>query len=219
MKAEVQVRRVVSLCSVIGMAALVASLASGGNVRAAETDPAPAALSGGGPARKVLVVAKIEEAEARNTLERVASEELRRKGVEALVGSEVLTAADLESADALRAKAETLGIDGLLGFFVLEIIDGETTTRPMDVYVDVPYHVGPYWWFAGSRVTLEGTVVSMPKITIAANFYNRPTGDPAWEKSYADIWRPEHRERIVKAIAHDSVRLITRKNLAGGSGQ
>ncbi len=169
-----------------------------------------------GPAHKVLVVAHIDDAEARGMLERIATAEFQRKGIEAIAGSEVLTDADLESAEALQARAESLGVDGLLGFFVLEIDDGETPRTHSDLYVGAPYHHGPYYWYTGRMLRFESSAPKMPKIKIGANFYIGSDGDPAWEKTYADIWREEHRERITKEIAYDSVRLITRAKLAAG---
>lgn len=169
-----------------------------------------------GPAHKVLVVAYIDDAEARGMLERIATAEFQRKGIEAIAGSEVLTDADLESPEALQARAESLGVDGLLGFFVLEIDDGETPRMYSDLYVGVPYHRGPYSWYTGRMLRFESSAPKMPKIKIGANFYIGPEGDPAWEKTYADIWREEHRERITKEIAYDSVRLITRAKLVAG---
>lgn len=203
--------------AMVGVGALCGATALAGSAGEEGPDAVAATTTATkGPAHKVLVVAHIDDAEARGMLERIATAEFQRKGIEAIAGSEVLSDADLESAEALQARAESLGVDGLLGFFVLEIDDGETPRTHSDLYVGVPYHHGPYYWYTGRMLTFESSGPKMPKIKFGANFYIGPDGDPVWEKTYADIWREEHRERITKEIAYDSVRLITRAKLAAG---
>src|SRR6185436_3013576 len=66
------------------------------------------------PAPKVLVVAKIREEVTRRSLETAARAELNERGVETILGSDVMTEADFESLDAVRRKVESLGVDGVI---------------------------------------------------------------------------------------------------------
>jgi hypothetical protein len=66
---------------------------------AAETEASP------GPPTRVLVVAKIKEEGNRRKLEEEAKIELRDRGVEATLGSDVLVEEDFSSEDAIRRKA------------------------------------------------------------------------------------------------------------------
>jgi len=196
--------------------ALAVVLACGGVALGQETDSADSGasvLQSAGPARRVLVVAKIEETDARRVLERVACEELQKKGVLAMAGSDVLLPADLATADALRARAETLEIDGLLGFVVTSIDEEVKNSPSVGVGVGLPIDVGPFRIFAGTRVPLGGGVRAVRKVHVRASFYNSPS-EPAWQETFTETLRDDN-ARVAKSIAKDAVRAIVRADLVG----
>ena len=80
-------------------AALVAPWGAGGV--AAEKEDAAAKPA---PARKILVVAKIQEETKRRQLEGAAQKELKEKGVEVILGSDVMVESDFASIDTIRNK-------------------------------------------------------------------------------------------------------------------
>src|SRR5262245_29790404 len=101
------------------MLALVLTVpwSAGGRLSAADKEGAAAAEPA--PAKKILVVAKIQEETKRRQLEGAAQKELKEKGVEAILGSDVMVEADFASVDTIRKKVESLGVDGVLGYVVL----------------------------------------------------------------------------------------------------
>src|SRR5262245_21446263 len=121
---------------------------------------ATAAAEGAGespaPARKVLVVAKIKEEAKRRALEEEARVELKERGVEGILGSDVMTEADFASEDTIRKKVESLGVDGVLGFVVLGIEEKQKTSS-----VHLGVSVGGYTGnglgvFVGGSVPIGG---------------------------------------------------------------
>ena len=114
-------RRSVALALVLGV---VAGMGHAGSAAAPE-GPGEAAA----PARKVLVVAKIREETKRRNLEEEARIELQKRGVETILGSDVMVESDFASEDTIRKKVESLGVDGVLGFVVLGI-DEKVKTPP-----------------------------------------------------------------------------------------
>ncbi|NJN64740.1 MAG: hypothetical protein HC882_07590 [Acidobacteria bacterium] len=200
----------------MSVGAILVALAWGGVALAQETEPSDTGdtvLQAQGPSTRVLVVAKIEETDARRVLERVACEQLARKGVLAMAGSDVLLPEDLATEDALRAKATALGIDGFLGFQVLSIDEEVKPTPSVGVGIGVPVRIGPFRVFAGTSVPLGGGVKAVRKVSVRARFYNRPD-EPAWEEVFTETLRDDN-TRIAEKIAKSAVRSILRADLAG----
>src|SRR5262245_35973189 len=165
----------------ITMAGLLMAFVSAGAVLAkseSATGENPA------PARKVLVVVKIKEEAKQRAMEEQVRTQLQEKGVEVTLGSDVLTEADFASEATIRAKVESLGVDGVLGFVVLGVDESvRTTSASVSVGVGVPVGAGPFSVFVGGSKPLGG---GQPKVTrtvhVRARFFSRPFAAPAWEK-------------------------------------
>ena len=166
------------------------------------------------PARKVLVVAKIKEEAKRRALEEQARSELKDRGVEATLGSDVMSEADFVSEETLRKKVESLGVDGVLGFVVLSVDESvKTSSASVSVGVGVPVGVGPFSVFVGGSVPIGG---GQPKIKrtvhLRARYFARPFSAPAWEKLY-DETLPADTTALTQYLARDSVKALKKKKL------
>lgn len=165
------------------------------------------------PARKILVVAKVKEEAKRRALEEQARAELQKKGVEATLGSDVLTEADFASEQTIRSKVESLGVDGVLGYVVLGV-DQSVKTSSAHVSVGVGGNMGgPFSVFVGTSVPIGG---SEPKVShtvhLRARYFARPFTAPAWEKMY-DEKVPADTTALTQYIAESSVKALKKKKL------
>lgn len=187
-----------------GLALILATPASAGG----ETDPGEAAP----PARKVLVVAKIQEETKRRALEREAQVELQKRGVESILGSDVLTEADFASVDTIRQKVESLGVDGVLGYVVLGIDESVKTSS-----VSVGFGIGGYsgggmGMFVGASAPIGGSTTIVRKVRLRARYFEPPFADPAWEKVYTERLSDDT-TRLTQYLADDSVKTLKKKKL------
>lgn len=165
-------------------------------------------------ASKVLVIAKVKEEGKRRQLEEEARSELREKGVEAMLGADVLEESDLASEDALRKKVEVLGVDGVLGFVVLGIEEKvKHSSASVSVGVGVPVNVGGLSMFIGGSVPLGGGAPKVTrKVNLRARYFARPFAAPVWEKVYSENLFDDTTP-LVQYLAHDSVKALKKKKL------
>jgi hypothetical protein len=185
---------------------LLACAGAGTAVTAAEQAEGPV------PARKVLVVAKIREEAKRRALEEEARIELQKKGVETILGSDVMTEADFASEETIRAKVESLGVDGVLGFVVLGI-DEKQKTSSATLSVGVGgYGGGGFGMFVGGSVPIGGTTTIVRTVHLRSRFWARPFEGPAWEKFYDEKLESDT-TRLTQYLAYDSVRTLKKKKL------
>ena len=167
---------------------------------------------GPAPARKVLVVAKIREEAKRRALEEEARIELQKKGVETILGSDVMTEADFASEDTIRKKVESLGVDGVLGFVVLGI-DEKQKTSSATLSVGVGgYGGGGFGMFVGGSVPIGGSTTIVRTVHLRSRFWARPFEGPAWEKVYDEKLEADT-TRLTQYIAYDSVKTLKKKKL------
>ncbi len=195
------------------LAAVLLVASALGSVALAQEPPAAdsAALTGAGPSRKVLVIAKVQESAYRRALEDAFARELQRRGVEPLTGSAHLEEADFVSEQALAAKAVALGVDGVLGLTVANVQQDVQSAPSVGVSVGVPVRVGPFSLFAGTSVPLGGGTQSVNTVALRVRFYNRP-GDPAWEKVLTERLKSVDSDHVASAAR--SVAAKTVKDLA-----
>jgi len=171
-----------------------------------------AAGEGPAPARKVLVVAKIQQDSKRKYLEGQARDELKKRGVEVILGSDVMTEADFVSEDAVRKKVESLGVDGVLGYVVLGVQESvKTSSATLSVGVG-GYGGGGFGMFVGGSVPLGGTQTIVRKVQLRARFFARPFAGPAWEKIYTKKLEDDT-TYLTQYLAHDSVTALKKKKL------
>lgn len=185
-------------------------LTASAGARTADAAAESAANEGPAPARKVLVVAKIKEESNRRYLEGQARDELKDRGVEAVLGSDVMTEADFASEDAVRKKVESLGVDGVLGYVVLGVEESvKTSSATLSVGVG-GYGGGGFGMFVGGSVPLGSQQTIVRKVQLRARFFARPFAGPAWEKIYNKKLEDDT-TYLTQYLAHDSVTALKKK--------
>lgn len=181
-----------------------------GAVRA--EDAAGAAVS---PARKVLVVAKVKEEAKRRQLEEEGRIELQKRGVETLLGSDVMVDSDFASEETIRKKVESLGVDGVLAFVPLAV---DETVKTSSVSIGVGIGVGGGGSSGGLGVMVGGSVPLgssskiVRKVRVRARYFARPFAGPAWEKVYYESLTDDT-TRLSQHLAYDSVKALKKKKL------
>jgi len=167
------------------------------------------------PARKVLVVAKVREEAKRRQLEEEGRIELQKRGVETLLGSDVMVESDFASEETIRMKVESLGVDGVLAFVPLAV---DETVKTSSVSVGVGIGVGGYGSSGGLGVMVGGSVPLgssskiVRKVRVRARYFARPFAGPAWEKVYYESLT-EDTTRLTQFLAYDSVKTLKKKKL------
>ena len=176
----------------------------------AETASTGAADAAPAPARKVLVVAKIQEEAKRRSLEEAAGAQLKERGVEAILGSDVMAEPDFVSEDAVRKKVESLGVDGVIGYVPLKI---EESVKTSSVHLSVGvggYGGGGMGMFVGGSVPIGGSSKIVRKVSLRARYFAKPFAGPAWEKVYQGKLEDDP-TWLIRHIAHESVTALKKK--------
>ena len=162
------------------------------------------------PARKVLVVAKIQEEAKRRSLEEAARAQLKERGVETILGSDVMTEADFVSEDAVRKKVESLGVDGVIGYVPLRIEESvKTSSAHLSIGVG-GYGGGGMGMFVGGSVPIGGSSKVVRKVSLRARYFAKPFAGPAWEKVYQGKLEDDP-TWLIRHIAHESVTALKKK--------
>jgi hypothetical protein len=197
------------LASAAGAGSAIVAVESASGENAAGEKPAGESPA---PARKVLVVAKIREEAKRRALEEEARAELKKRGVETLLGSDVTTDADFASEDAIRSKVESLGVDGVLGFVVLGV-DETVKTTSASISVGVGgYGGGGFGMFVGASAPIGGSTKIVRTVHLRSRFWARPFATPAWEKVYNEKLQDDT-TRLTYYLAQDSIKTLKKKKL------
>jgi hypothetical protein len=180
---------------------------------------APAALAadkaesaGPPPARKVLVVARVREEAKRRALEEEARIELKKKGVETVLGSDVMTEEDFASEEALRAKVQSLGVDGVLGYVPLKIDETQKTSSASLSIGIGGYSGSGFGMMVGGTVPIGQKTTIIRTVQVRSRFWAKPFDHPAWEKVYSEKLE-EDTTRLTQSLAYDSVKTLKKKKL------
>ncbi|HEX4824931.1 MAG TPA: hypothetical protein VFV19_11535 [Candidatus Polarisedimenticolaceae bacterium] len=173
--------------------------------------PAPAGEDAAkpAPARKVLVVAKVKEEAKRRALEDAAAAELKKRGVEPTLGSDVLTEADFASEEVIRHKVESLGVDGVIGYVPLSV-DETVRTSSAHVSIGIGGGGGGMGMFVGASAPIGGSTTVLRKVKLRARYFARPFGAPLWEKTYIETLKDDV-SGLVKSVASDTVNTLKKK--------
>ena len=161
------------------------------------------------PARKVLVVAKVKEEAKRRSLEEAAAAQLKKRGVEATLGSDVLTEADFASEDSIRKKVESLGVDGVIGYVPLGV-DESVKTSSAHFSIGIGGGGGGMGMFVGASAPISSSTTVIRKVRLRARYFARPFQAPAWEKVYYEKLE-EDTTSLVKSVASDTVTALKKK--------
>ena len=195
----------------VAAAALLASIAGGASAWAAAQSEKPAAEAPA-PARKVLVIAKIKEDAKRKAFEEEVHTELKKRGVEATLGSDAMTDADFASEETIRAKVESLGVDGVLGFVVLGVEESvKTTSASISVGVG-GYGGGGFGMFVGASAPIGSSTKIIRYVHLRSRFWARPFAAPTWEKVYNEKLQDDT-SHLTYYVANDTVKTLKKKKL------
>ena len=186
---------------------------AGGRIAAADKEEAgKAETTAPAPARKVLVVAKVKEEAKRRQVEEEGKVELQKKGVEVILGSDVLQDADFASEQAIRSKVESLGVDGVLAFVPLAV-DETVKTSSVSLGIGIGgYSSSGLGVMVGGSVPLGGSSKIVRKVRVRARFFARPFEGIAWEKVYYETLTDDT-TRLAQTLAYDSVKTLKKKKL------
>lgn len=164
------------------------------------------------PARKVLVVARVQEPTRRRGLEQEASVELKKKGVETLLSSDAMTEEDFASEETIRRKVDSLGVDGVLGYVVLKVDETQkTSSATLSVGVG-GYGGGGFGMFVGASVPLGAKTTIVRTVHLRARFWAKPFTGPAWENVYSQKVEDDT-IHLTEYVAYDSVKTLKKKKL------
>ena len=164
------------------------------------------------PARKVLVIAKIQQDATRNSLEKMVAAQLKERGVEATLGSDVMTQADFVSEEAVRKKVESLDVEGVIGYVPLGI-DESVKTSSVSVGIGIGgYSAGGMGMFVGGSVPVGGSTKVIRKVRLRVRYFAKPYAAPAWEKAYNEKLKDDLTP-LIDYLARDSVGALKKKKL------
>lgn len=130
---------------------------------------------------KILVLAKVQEPEIEKAFENSVVTALKDKGYTALPSYSSFTLAELENTDRLVAKADSLQIDALLAFTLINVETTVINTPQVNASIGVPVRIGFFSVYLGTSVPLGGGPVEEKTVNVKAGFYTeRNSPAPTW---------------------------------------
>jgi hypothetical protein len=131
--------------------------------------------------KKILVLAKIEQANLKKQFEEAVVSQLKDKGYEAVPSGSAITNEDIENMETLGKKIEELGVDAVLAFTVQNVENKVKNTPAVHASVGVPVRIGFLHAYVGSSVPLGGGPKQEKIVNVTAGFYNDKTStEPAF---------------------------------------
>jgi hypothetical protein len=161
---------------------------------------------------KVAVLAKIEDEIAKRTLEDEVVEGLQDRGIEAVAAYQVLTPADLASEEAIRAKAQDLGLDAGLVFTVTDEQTRVKSGSNVHASVGVPVRAGPFSVFVGTSVPLGGGTSSSTVVALQSEFYVAGADGPQWIATYSTSLKGGNK-RAAEGVASQALKQLKKAKL------
>jgi len=139
-------------------------------------EPVPA-----GKYKKIVVLAKIEQANLKKQFEEAVVGQLKAKGYEAVTSGSIFTNEELEDTETLEKKIEELGIDAALVYTIENFETKVTNTPTVRASVGVPVRIGFVHAYIGSSVPLGGGPQQDKIVHLIAGFYTDKTStEPAY---------------------------------------
>ena len=128
------------------------------------------------PYRKVMVLAKVTDVNARKQLEEYSVKLLTDKGIVAIPAYSYVTKAGIASREAFLVIADSLQVDALLVYSV----NGAEKSAAYTPTVSVGMGVGMYGGYMGASVPIAGGTKMVVTVKMSAYFYNRASTDEQW---------------------------------------
>lgn len=128
------------------------------------------------PYRRVMVLAKISDIDARKQLEDFSVKFLTDKGIAAIPAYSNVKKTDGVSREEFLVIADSLQVDALLVYSV----NGAEKRAENTPTVSVGVGVGMYGSYAGASVPISGGMKMVTVVKLSAYFYNRESVDEQW---------------------------------------
>src|SRR5262245_47095071 len=158
---------------------------------------------------KVLVLARVTEDSAKRTLEDAMVKALQDEKIAAIPAYSNLVPADLESEEAIKAKAKELGVDAGIVFTVTDFKSAEVVSQPKG---SVSLGLGGWNGFIGGSVPIGGgELETVHRVTMKGEFYSIGSGR-IWMANYStDLKNGVDGE--ARLVAKDTIRYMKKAKL------
>lgn len=131
--------------------------------------------------KKILVLSKVQQSDIEKNFENSMVAALKDKGYTAIPSYEVFTQSELDNTSRLIAKADSLGIDALLAFTLVNIESSVINTPQVNASIGVPVQIGFFNVYLGTSVPLGGGPVEKKTVNVNVAFYtDRNSAEPTW---------------------------------------
>jgi hypothetical protein len=131
--------------------------------------------------KKILILAKVEESDIEKNFENAVVAALKDKGYTAIPSYNTFTKGDIENTARLVAKADSMDIDALLAFTLVNIETKIINNPQVNASIGVPVNIGFFSVFVGTSVPLGGGTREEKTVHVKAGFYyERNSKEPSW---------------------------------------
>jgi hypothetical protein len=131
------------------------------------------------PLRRVMILAKVTDVEARRQLEDFTVKFLADKGIEAVAAYSNLSRTRFGTREEFLAYADSIRVDALLVFSVedaKQVVENQPT-------VSVGVGVGMYGGYVGASAPIAGGMKTVTMVSLSGKFYTRTTSGVQWNIS------------------------------------
>lgn len=161
---------------------------------------------------KLLVIAKIQDDLLKRQLEDETVRELGENGIRAIPSYANLRDSDEVSDEAWTAYIQKSGIDATLIYTVTaqetQVMNGPST----GVHVGVPVHLGRWSVVLGGNIPITGSVHTVKRITLNANFFPKTTANSVWIYQIKGKEK-DNKEEMARTFARKTVKEIINAQL------
>lgn len=132
--------------------------------------------------KKILVLAKVEQPDIEKSFEQAMVQALKDKGYVAIPSFGTFSPDEIENTTRLVQKADSLSIDALLAFTLINIETSVKHNPQVSANVGVPVSIGFFSVFVGTSVPLGGGTTEEKRVNVEVGFYtDRNSSVPSWK--------------------------------------
>ena len=131
--------------------------------------------------RKILILTKIKQPEIERQFENSMVSALKDKGYFAVPSYNTFTKSEIENTSLLVAKADSMQIDALLAFTLIDVETKIINQPQVSANVGIPVQIGFFSVYVGTSVPLGGGPKEEKTVTVKAGLYtDRNSPEPSW---------------------------------------
>jgi len=164
--------------------------------------------------KKILVLAKVKQPDIEKNFENAMVKALKDKGYVAIPSYSIFNDSDIENTTKLAEKADSLKVDALLAFTLIDVQTSVINAPQVSASVGVPVTIGFFSVFVGGSVPLGGGSREEKTVRVKAGFYHdRNSSEPSWQMTLTGSISNNTTDELIYDFVKKSVKALLKQKV------